>query len=184
MSLKELSTKRPTLDDVTRAMDGLKTADPRVAAIVGSTYLEDVTHLSIVTKTVELKKEDEDRLYVGAAPLSSFSAKILVAYALGLIGPKARHDLDKIREIRNVFAHAKIDVSFDTPAVVNAINGMHFKALALDWSSLKTQEKFSLIVRLLQIYLISTWGPATPDTTEIRNFDPPAPIRQVPSAGK
>lgn len=180
-SLKELSTERPSLDDVTRAMDGLAIADPRVAAIVGSTFLEDVTHLAITTKTVDLSKDDSDKLYVGSAPLSSFSAKILAAYALGLIGPKARHDLDRIREIRNAFAHAKISVTFETPAIANTISGLHFRALSVDWETLSNQQKFGIVVRLLQIYLIGIWAEQTNDIREVRNFDPPKPLRQIPS---
>ena len=180
-TLKELTVQRPTTEDLIKAIDSIKTAEPRIAAILGATFLEDVTHLAILTKTVDLSKSDDDRLFVGSAPLSSFSAKITVAFALGLIGPMARHDLDRIREIRNAFAHAKIDISFDTPAIVNIVEGLHFRALASEWGTLNTQQKFSIVVRLLQIYLIGTWSPSGAEMKVIRDFDPPLPLRQVPS---
>jgi hypothetical protein len=49
--------------------------------------------------------------------LSSLSAKIKMAYAMSLIGPVTRHDLDLIRYIRNEFAHSKIHFDFETPEV-------------------------------------------------------------------
>jgi hypothetical protein len=58
------------------------------------------------------------RLLFGAnAPLSSFSAKILTAYAFNWYGPDTRHDLDLIRELRNGFAHSRSSFSFETNEV-------------------------------------------------------------------
>jgi len=39
------------------------------------------------------------------APISSFSARILLAFTLGLIAEDEYHDLEVIREIRNMYAH-------------------------------------------------------------------------------
>jgi DNA-binding MltR family transcriptional regulator len=128
---------------------------------------------------VGLSKEEGDRLFVGSAPLSSFSAKIQVAYAIGLIGPKATHDLDRIREIRNAFAHAKVSITFDTDAVANTINGLHFRKLSADWNDLSTQMKFATVVRFMLVYLIALWTEQqTPEMREIRQFDiPVTPVK-------
>lgn len=45
------------------------------------------------------------RLFRHNGPLSTFSARLDMAFALYLIGEKTRHDLDIIRDIRNDFAH-------------------------------------------------------------------------------
>jgi hypothetical protein len=50
----------------------------------------------------------------------SLADKIFLAYVLGVIGPKTRKDLRSIRQIRNVFAHAKRHVDFGTPEIHEA----------------------------------------------------------------
>ena len=40
-----------------------------------------------------------------------------MAYAMGLIGPISRRDLDLIRLLRNEFAHSRISFGFTAPAV-------------------------------------------------------------------
>ena len=179
-ALKQLISERPSLDDVQKAIDEIANDAPRSAAIVGATFLEDVTQLSLLTKMVaDLSKDEIDRLFIGTAPLSSFSAKINMAHALGLVGSKAKHDLDTIREIRNAFAHAKVSVNFDTLAIANAISGLHFRKLIDDWDKLPNQKRFRGIVRLLMIYLISTWTKHTEDMTMIRSFDLPSLVEAL-----
>jgi hypothetical protein len=173
-TLRKLSAEAPSATDLTEAMEQVSSDHPRSAAILGATFLEDVVRLSIITKMVDLSKDEQDRLFVGTGPLSSFSAKTQLSYALGLIGKKARHDIDTIREIRNVFAHAKINISFQTEAVANAINGLHFRALLSDWDTLTIQRRFGSVVRLLMIYIIWLWAtPRSTDMQTIRDFDPP-----------
>jgi len=58
-------------------------------------------------------------------PLSSFNAKIRMGFALNLYGEVTFHDLDLLRELRNLFAHGRLAVDFDTPAVKRAINEFH-----------------------------------------------------------
>jgi hypothetical protein len=47
-----------------------------------------------------------------SGPASTFSAKILICYAFGLINKDAFDDLNKIRKIRNKFAHTSEKVDF------------------------------------------------------------------------
>ena len=179
-ALKQISSERPTLQDLERAMEEIQNDHPRSAAIVGATYLDDVTRLAILTKLVDLSKDETDRLFVGFAPLSSFSAKIQMAYAMGLIGKKTRHDLKTIRDIRNVFAHASVSVTFETEAVANAINGLHFGKLSEAWNELSAQRKFAAVVNAIMIYMIALWSRVKPtEMTIIRSFDIPAEIGPI-----
>src|SRR5262249_41828781 len=45
------------------------------------------------------------------------ASKVIVAYALQLIGPITRGDLDLVRFLRNEFAHSRIPFNFTTPEV-------------------------------------------------------------------
>jgi hypothetical protein len=57
-------------------------------------------------------------------PLSSFSAKIELGFALGLYDDKLRHPLNMIRDVRNEFAHNMDATSFDHPDVAKLIDDL------------------------------------------------------------
>jgi hypothetical protein len=52
------------------------------------------------------------------APLSGMNQKIIAGYALGHYDDVLRENLNIVRNIRNVFAHAKKIVIFDHPLIV------------------------------------------------------------------
>ncbi len=54
-------------------------------------------------------------LFRGYAPLSTFSAKIELCYAMGFISKKLYRSLTLVRKLRNDFAHEKHGVSFQEP---------------------------------------------------------------------
>jgi hypothetical protein len=162
-SLKKLLKKRPSGEDIVRCVKELSTDGERGAAVLSSALLEDLTRLAIVTKMVDLTPEEHDRLFVGAGPLSSFSTKIQIAYALGLIGRRTRHDLDAIREIRNAFAHTNLEIGFETPEVAAQCNGLHCLS-ALDEpediaKASTPRKKFEAATKILMLHLVSKWIP-------------------------
>jgi hypothetical protein len=62
----------------------------------------------------------EYELFDGAySPISTFSARIDLAYRLGLISMQFRRDLHLIRKIRNDFAHNIEGCNFEYDTVVN-----------------------------------------------------------------
>jgi hypothetical protein len=56
--------------------------------------------------------------------MESFSSTIHFAYAMEIVGPMARADLDCVCDIRNAFAHAKLSISFTSPDLSNACAGL------------------------------------------------------------
>jgi DNA-binding MltR family transcriptional regulator len=54
-----------------------------------------------------------DSLFEGYAPLSTFSAKLQLAYALGILPRHLREKIELVRRIRNEFAHESGPLSFD-----------------------------------------------------------------------
>ena len=69
-----------------------------------------------------LTEEDQAEIFDdhGNGPLAPLSARIRMAYALGLLDANERKDFDIIREIRNVFAHAPMHIEFTTKEVADA----------------------------------------------------------------
>jgi DNA-binding MltR family transcriptional regulator len=94
----------------------------RAVALVAATILDQFLKTALLARFVKLNSTEDDEIFgpSDSAPLSSFSARIKVAYALGIYDRDFRKDLDMIRNIRNVFAHAHGHVDFHTPAVVDA----------------------------------------------------------------
>ena len=61
----------------------------------------------------------ESKMFPSSGPLGSFSAKIRLAYLLGLISEECFRDLENMKNIRNQFAH-HLDVgSFEVPTIAD-----------------------------------------------------------------
>ena len=74
--------------------------------------LQQLLRLAMPEASNTLAKELFDR------PLGSFSAKIDVARAMGLIDATAHRDLRAIKGLRNLFAHVERPVHFTSPEVI------------------------------------------------------------------
>jgi len=103
-------------------LEEVKSQTDRGAAIVAAAVLESLTELVILHRLIELSSDRKDALFDRPnAPLSSFSAKIEMAYALGIIHNDARLGLHLIREVRNKFAHRIEPLAFENPEVAKLI---------------------------------------------------------------
>jgi len=92
----------------------------QAVALVNTVALERTLEQTILNRMVPLSKAETTELFVGMAPLSSLSAKIKIAYAMGIIGEKGKKDMDLVKDIRNQFAHSFHELSFETPEVSSA----------------------------------------------------------------
>jgi DNA-binding MltR family transcriptional regulator len=75
------------------------------AVLVSSSRLDKALREAIQTRMHALDNQLKARLFENYGPLSTFSAKIDIAYALSLFDANMHHDLSVIRKIRNTFAH-------------------------------------------------------------------------------
>ena len=83
----------------------------RACGVLGAALLD--AKLESIFRT-NLKLYEKELLDNFSSPLSSFSARIVLARALNWINDDAYHDLNKIRSIRNEFAHSfDHDLSFE-----------------------------------------------------------------------
>ncbi|MCY1271608.1 hypothetical protein D9M68_223100 [compost metagenome] len=88
----------------------------RGCALVAAAYLdEEITRL-LRCRMVD-NKGNSDALLNQGRPIGTFSAKIRVAYAMGLIPEGVFRDISAIREIRNKFAHLHGPLSFDDQSI-------------------------------------------------------------------
>jgi DNA-binding MltR family transcriptional regulator len=118
--------------DVREAISRLAYQTDRTLAIIGGSILEDAIETSIKYKFVRLSKRIDNTIFSGYGPLSSFSAKIDIAYALNLCGAGARSDLHSIRWIRNRFAHSIKEIDFGDQQVEARCKAMHLGDISSD----------------------------------------------------
>jgi hypothetical protein len=89
----------------------LHSESERGIALIAATMIDDILERTILAFLVDHK--DTGRLLDGFnAPLGTFSSRILVALALGLLSETEYSECERIRKIRNIFAH-NFPVSFE-----------------------------------------------------------------------
>lgn len=115
-----------------------------------------------------------ERLFKGYGPLSSFSAKIDIAYALDLIPEGLRRDLHAIRDIRNEFAHTSERLHFDTPKL---------KALLGKFADYDQSDGLSFYVRKLDACLAIV-RPQAETLASLKALDAALPMKPRASRGK
>jgi hypothetical protein len=69
-------------------------------------------------------KELDALFYNEQAPLSTFYGRIMVGHAIGIYGMMVREELDVIRRVRNVFAHAMRPLSFSHPFIAKEVRSL------------------------------------------------------------
>jgi hypothetical protein len=100
-------------------------AADRAIAIVGAAFVEYALKIAILSRLRPLKKAEVVELFEGeSAPLRSFSGRIRLGHAMGIFGQVTRNDLERMRAVRNSFAHASGVLSFDTPEIADLCKGL------------------------------------------------------------
>lgn len=94
--------------------------------------------LTLLRKVMRDLPSDRDLLDGARAPIGTFSARIDLAYALGLINTEMRVDLDLMRKVRNRCAHHIDDsFSFTEEPVKGWVASMTAHRILTDNASLK-----------------------------------------------
>ncbi len=84
-----------------------------LAASIISTYLE----RAILTKLIPTSNRRREKLFRGFGPLSTLSARIEIAYSLGLYDEEYYNRLNAIKDIRNEFAHSIEPTTFQSEVI-------------------------------------------------------------------
>lgn len=127
----------------------------RGAAITGGIYLEQRLREAIEQRWPPVSNTTRDRLFSGYGPLATFSAKINIAGAMGVLNTHAKSDSDKIRLIRNLAAHIGTPFSFDDPKVSTLVDAIHcLRIFPIDEASdNERRNKFTAAVKYTVMYL-------------------------------
>jgi hypothetical protein len=112
---RKLLKDLPSEEEMAEIVSDLKSHGPQATAVMGAAYLEHVLEVYLRTVFKPLSKNDDTRMFDGAAGgiLGGFSNKIRIAYAMGLIHENPYKTLLLINDIRNVFAHSLHKIDFE-----------------------------------------------------------------------
>jgi hypothetical protein len=110
-------SKRYKPNDVRAVINELVSENPRASAIVGGSFLDSALDHAITNRLRPLEASQEKELFMYGGPFQSCDQKIKAAFALGLIGPRTKRDIELLNEIRNVFAHDMNEVTFEAKMI-------------------------------------------------------------------
>lgn len=120
-TLRDFLKRPPSKEDEEYFNQVMNAPSDLAAAILLAIDVEHHLEKSII---FYLQRRDDatlDMLIRDAGPLGTFNAKIVLAYALGIIDQDWMTILNTIRRIRNVFAHARKLTKFSTPEIRDQI---------------------------------------------------------------
>ena len=156
-----MKSKKPkNLGDIRNAKRDLKFAasemfflehqHPYIAVTVSVAVLEELLKSRIEERLVNSDNELQNSMFGSPQGFAtSFSAKIELAFALGVFGVESRTDLHNIRRVRNIMAHNSTIVEFSDPAIVNVCRSLHIvkqKLTSLTIEELPSLKLFCLAV--------------------------------------
>lgn len=160
-SLRSLIAATP--DDKLSAFLALDEAHDYTVALVGASLLDQGLEDALTSWLDPLSKQDSEGLFseTVSGPLATFSAKIRLASALKIFGPETRDDLNTIRGIRNVFAHAKGPISFEAEPIKEAVESLRYARNA-DTDDLPSLAKIAghkrtFVICSVQIFVNLKW---------------------------
>lgn len=149
---KPLSEPHPHLKEFTDFLAEFNKESERGNVLIAMAMLDDMLEKIIsafLVDTPEVKK-----LFEGFnAPIGTISARSLCAFALGLLSKEEYQECDRLRKIRNDFAH-QVHASFADQAIKDRCQHLHFSIKGEDNSrpdyarSLFITSAISLILNL------------------------------------
>ena len=121
-----INETRPHLKEFMKLLAVARNESERGTVLVHASMLDNLLRHSIEAFLIEHR--NVEKLTAGFnAPIGTFSARTLLAYALGVISQREYEELERIRKIRNEFAHS-IDTSFNDPSVASRCNLLTYSA--------------------------------------------------------
>ena len=106
----------------------------RGCALLAASYLDYLLEL-LLRKKLLGSKSLKDEIFSPNGPLGLFSARIKLAYSIGLIEKKVFQDLQSIRKIRNEFGHNPKILSFENAKIKVLSQQLLFNVLSKNRSS-------------------------------------------------
>jgi len=128
---EQISEIHSKVSELTAQVHVLITSTHSHIVIMGAAALDNALELALLTKMCHLGRDMKDRIFEGYGPLSSFAAKIDIAYVLQIIPRDIYDSLRIVNRIRVRFAHSKQFLSFQDHEISAMIDSMPSLDLAI-----------------------------------------------------
>jgi hypothetical protein len=130
-NLRALTRADPTFEHLEALEKELyASASDRATAVMFGSFVEVALERLLSSKMRQLNSKDRKRVFEYEGALGTFASKTVVAYALQLLGPVTRSDLDLVRFLRNEFAHSRMPFNFQTLEVAEVCKHLKYPELA------------------------------------------------------
>lgn len=113
-------------DDFNAFLSEFQQESDRAAAVLGAAYADDLLKTLLMRSFVNEGRTVRELMRPESAG-GTFSSRISLAYAIGLISEDDAKDLHRLREIRNKFAHRLHGLSFEDQSI--AANSWNFRCM-------------------------------------------------------
>jgi len=122
-------TRKP-FQSIRACYEELQGTSDRACALVAVALLDQQLMTLLRTIMIDLNSEETDKLFYSyQSVFSTFSSKIMSAWAFGLITREERENMSHIRRIRNVFAHSVVKIGFKEPLITEECTKLIFPDL-------------------------------------------------------
>lgn len=120
-------TRYPNLREFMPFLNTLNKESARGAVLIACSFIDNQLE-STLRAFLRNGKASEKLLTGFNAPLGSFSARITAAFALGLITDREHAECERLRKVRNEFAH-KVTATFDDEAIKDHCAALTYRAI-------------------------------------------------------
>ena len=99
----------------------LRAESDRGAVILAGSMIDDMLTQALKDRMPLINSEEKNRIFAFEGIAATFSSRVKLAQAMGIINRGSRHLIDLIREMRNACAHSRQPINFTTPVLYQAL---------------------------------------------------------------
>ena len=126
----------------------LNDLDERGLVLSMAAFAEDA--LGILLRAFLLPTSTTPQLLEGFnAPLGTFSSRTKAAYSFGLITKDQFEDLERLRKVRNEFAHSWLPITLETPSIARHIKALNYSSMEDEYPETLREKLRSSVSALL-----------------------------------
>ena len=118
----------PLTEAVQSMIDGFNEESDRGAALIAAAYFDNTLQEMLRARFDCVPGKPNKliaSLFESMGPMATFSGKIKLSFVFDLIDPELFADLEKVRKLRNEFAHELNARNFSDGSVKSLVNSMH-----------------------------------------------------------
>lgn len=143
--LKKLIRRALTENDPSEYGRQLRGESDRSALILVGGQLEQIVLYRLQKAMPALNSDERARMFDFEGPVGTFSSRIRLSHALGIVDRADRRRLEIVKELRNAAAHAHCPISFDMGEIRTAVAAIYppnARAEIMDWPSRKVRDLY------------------------------------------